>query len=200
VLGIVSGVLAKEVIVGTLDTVYGRLAEEAAPATGEEPPFELMDALRSAAATVPANLSEVGASLLDPLGLEVGELSDQGLAAGEQGVFAGTFGAMEQRFDGRAGAFAYLLFVLLYFPCVATIGVIVRETSRAWAAFVAAWSTGIAFAAATLFYQSATFELHPVSSTLWIAGLTVALIAVLLVLRTWAGNGRRSRDPLGADA
>jgi Fe2+ transport system protein B len=43
----------------------------------------------------------------------------------------GTFGAMAERFDGQAGAFAYLLFVLLYFPCVATIGAIVREVRHA---------------------------------------------------------------------
>jgi ferrous iron transport protein B len=31
-------------------------------------------------------------------------------------VDAGTFGAMAKLFDGTAGAFAYLLLVLLYFP------------------------------------------------------------------------------------
>jgi hypothetical protein len=70
---------------------------------------------------------------------------------------------MEERFDGRAGAFAYLLFVLLYFPCVATIAAIVRETGAAWATFVAAWTTGIAYIVATFFYQAATFERDPVS-------------------------------------
>jgi ferrous iron transport protein B len=190
VLGIFSGVLAKEVIVGTLDTVYGRLAEE--DRAGEpEAPFDLLEALGAAAATVPANLSGLGETLLDPLGIGVGDLSERGAAA-EQGVSAGTFGAMEARFDGRAGAFAYLLFVLLYFPCVATIAAIVRETSRAWAAFVAAWSTGIAFVAATLFYQAATFQAHPESSTAWIVGLTVALTGVMLGLRAWARNGRRA--------
>jgi ferrous iron transport protein B len=97
---------------------------------------------------------------------------------------------MEARFDGRIGAFAYLLFVLLYFPCVATIGVIVRETGAAWAGFVAAWTTGIAFITATLFYQAATFERHPVSSGAWIAGLSLLLVVVAVGLRAWARNGR----------
>jgi ferrous iron transport protein B len=198
VLGIFSGVLAKEVIVGTLDTVYGRLAEEELPPT-EEGSFDLFQALRGAAATVPANLAHLRGTLLDPLGLGVGDLSDQETAARAQGVSAGTFGAMEARFDGRAGAFAYLLFVLLYFPCVATIGAIVRETSRAWAAFVAAWSTGIAFVAATLFYQVATFQAHPVSSAAWILGLLLGLSGVLLGLRAWARNGQRT-GPMEAEA
>jgi ferrous iron transport protein B len=201
VLGIFSGVLAKEVIVGTLDSLYGRLAAEASP-VNEPPPFDLGDALAAAAATVPANLAAVGGSLLDPLGLGVGDLSDRSQAAESQGVSAGTFGAMEARFDGRAGAFAYLLFVLLYFPCVATVAAIVRESGRPWAAFVAAWSTGIAFVTATLFYQAATFERHPASATAWMLGLSVAMALVMLALRAWARNGRRDGTlaPAEADA
>jgi len=93
---------------------------------------------------------------------------------------------MEARFDGWIGAFAYLLFVLLYFPCVATIGVVVRETGMAWAKFVAAWTTGIAFITATLFYQADSFERHPIGSGGWILGLSLFLALVILGLRAWA--------------
>jgi ferrous iron transport protein B len=199
VLGIFSGVLAKEVIVGTLDSLYGRLAAEAQPAA-EAGPFDLGASLAAAVATVPANLVAVGENLLDPLGLRVGDLSDRERLAVEQGVSAGTFGAMEQRFDGRIGAFAYLLFVLLYFPCVATIGAIVREVGAPWAAFVATWSTAIAFVTATIFYQAATFERHPASSLAWIIGLSIALTLVLVGLRSWARNGRAGLAEAQADA
>jgi len=191
VLGIVSGVLAKEVIVGTLDTVYGSLADAAAPAPADDGDFDLGAALLAALATVPANLAEIGASLADPLGLNVGDLGDRAGVAAEQAVATGTFGAMEARFDGRAGAFAYLLFVLLYFPCVATIGAIVREAGAPWAAFVAAWTTGIAYVAATLFYQTATFERHPGSSAAWIIAAVLVLGAVFAGLRAWARRGAR---------
>jgi len=187
VLGVLSGVLAKEVIVGTLDTLYGRLAGSGAGGSGEEA-FDLVAALSEAAATVPANLAEVADRLLDPLGF--GDLGDPMRGAEAEGVASGTFGAMEARFDGRVGAFAYLLFVLLYFPCAATIGAIVRETGPAWAAFVAAWSTGVAYVTASLFYQAATFERHPVSSAAWIIGLSLALLLVVAGLRAWARNGR----------
>ena len=189
VVGIISGVLAKEVIVGTLDSLYTRIAHEEQPQNGEEA-FDLWGALATAAASVPENLAEVADGLLDPLGLSVGDLTDRQQVAAEQAVTSGTFGAMEARFDGRIGAFAYLLFVLLYFPCVATIGVIVREAGMAWAGFVAAWTTGIAFIASTLFYQSATFERHPLSSGIWIASLSILLVLVVLGLRSWARNGR----------
>ncbi len=190
VLGIVSGVLAKEVIVGTLDSLYSRLAAEAAPAQ-EETTFRLGEALTAAAATVPANLAEVGRSLADPLGLQVGEVLDPDAVAAEQSITTGTFGAMAERFDGQAGAFAYLLFVLLYFPCVATIGAIVREAGAPWAAFVATWTTGIAFITATLFYQTATFERHPLSSGIWIGVLLLLLILVFTGLRVWGKRGRQ---------
>ena len=33
-----------------------------------------------------------------------------------------TLAAMSERFHGESGALAYLLFILLYAPCIATIG------------------------------------------------------------------------------
>jgi len=189
VLGVFSGVLAKEVIVGTLDSLYGRLAQEAAGPVKPEP-FDLPGDLGRAVASIGVHLGELGERLTDPLGLRVGDLSDQDAAAAKQGVRAGTFGAMAARFDGRAGAFAYLLFVLLYFPCVATIGAIVREAGAAWAGFVALWTTGVAYLTATLFYQTATFAQAPVSAGLWIGGCLALFAAVLGGLRLWARNGR----------
>ncbi|MFD2111157.1 Fe(2+) transporter permease subunit FeoB [Thiorhodococcus fuscus] len=191
VLGIFSGVLAKEVIVGTLDSLYGRLAEEEHPTETQEP-FDLWRDLGRAASSIQENLSALGARLLDPLGLDVGDLSDQGLAAEEQGVGSETFNAMTERFDGQAGAFAYLLFVLLYFPCAATIGAIVREAGVRWALFVGAWTTGVAFLAASIFYQTATFERDPLGAGLWIGGGLTLLVGVLVGLRFWAIGARKA--------
>ena len=189
VLGVFSGVLAKEVIVGTLDSLYGRLAEESASAPPPGP-FSLGRDLQAALGSVAHNLGELGARVTDPLGLRVGDLSDQAAAAADQGVRTGTFGAMAARFDGQAGAFAYLLFVLLYFPCVATMGAIVREAGAAWAGFVALWTTGVAYLSATVFYQAATFQRDPLDASLWMGGLLLLFAGVLTGLRIWARNGR----------
>jgi ferrous iron transport protein B len=189
VVGVFSGVLAKEVVVGTLDNLYTRLATDGADPT-DEPPFDLAAALRDAVATVPANLAAVSAAITDPLGLEVVDARD----AASHGVNDVVFGAMHARFDGQAGAFAYLLFVLLYFPCVATIAVIRRETGTAWAAFVATWSTAIAYYTATVFYQAATYARHPQSSLAWIIGLTLMLAFAIVSLRWWARRGGRVSD------
>ena len=51
-------------------------------------------------------------------------------------------------------AYAYLIFILLYFPCVATIAAIKNETgSWRWATFAACYTTVIAWIASALVYQ-----------------------------------------------
>jgi ferrous iron transport protein B len=51
-------------------------------------------------------------------------------------------------------AYAYLIFVLLYFPCVATIAAIRNETgSWRWALFAACYTTIVAWVVSALVYQ-----------------------------------------------
>lgn len=185
--GIVSGVLAKEVVVGSLDSLYANLASDDAEAPTDEPEFRFWGAIGDSFRTIPSNLAAVADTVLDPLGLGFG---DSGSVTEQQGVHQGTLGAMATRFDGRIGAFAYLLFVLLYFPCVATLGAIVREAGRAWAAFVAFWTTSLAYYVSVTFYQAATFGRHPLSSALWIGSLTAIGFLIVGQLRRWANAGR----------
>jgi ferrous iron transport protein B len=183
--GIFTGILAKEAVVGTLDSIYTRLAEQDAGVSETEEPFNIWTRLSEAVATVPENLAAVRDNILDPLGLDLGDISTIDSAAQSQAVSTDVFGAMAARFDGQAGAFAYLLFILLYFPCVATIGAIVREAGGAWAGFVAIWTTSVAYSASTLYYQAATFSQHTTSSTAWIIGLLAAMAATFIGLRKW---------------
>ncbi|MCG8427974.1 MAG: Fe(2+) transporter permease subunit FeoB [Chromatiales bacterium] len=189
--GIFTGVLAKEVVVGTLDSIYTQLAENEAGGNAEEKPFSLLGTLQEAAASIPENLAAVRDTILDPLGLDVGDLSSTDAAAEAQEVSTGIFGAMASRFDGQAGAFAYLLFILLYSPCVATLGAISREAGHAWMVFVTIWTTGIAFIASTIYYQAATYSAHPGSSLTWIISLSTILLIVVAGLRLWGQNGRQ---------
>lgn len=190
VVGVFSGILAKEVVVGTLDNLYSNLAIDAG--AGDSAENTVWAQLRAAAATVPDNLADLGDKLLDPMGLQIGDLSDAHSAAEEQGVNEGVFGAMHARFDGQAGAFAYLLFVLLYFPCVATIGAIRREAGRHWAAFVAGWTTLVAYITASSFYQIATWSEHPGSSAVWLSLLWSGFGVLVYLLRRW---GQQHREP-----
>ncbi|MEO0885784.1 MAG: nucleoside recognition domain-containing protein, partial [Cyanobacteria bacterium J06648_10] len=184
--GLFTGVFAKEAVVGTLDSLYTQLGENEAIAAGvdlQAEEFDFFGSLGEAFSTIPANLAALSNQLLDPLGLSVGEVTNLESAATEQDVAFTTFGQMALRFDGQAGAFAYLLFVLMYFPCAAAMGAVYRETNSGWTAFVGIWTTGLAYWSATLYYQSATFRQHPVSSAAWIVGLVIALTLTFALLR-----------------
>jgi ferrous iron transport protein B len=188
--GIFTGVLAKEAVVGTLDAIYAQLAIDEAMDEATEAKFSLVDGLSEAFASIPANLAAVGDTLLDPLGIQIGDVSDQTTAAEDQAVSTGTFGAMAARFDGQVGAFAYLLFILMYFPCAAAIAAFHREAGWRWTAFIAIWTTGLGYISAILFYQLATFAQHPAQSMAWSVGLLVLSGLTILTLR-WMGQRHR---------
>lgn len=221
--GIFTGVLAKEAVVGTLDSLYGALGEEAAAAQEPTEPrsqanpkplswradmseeslpaavaeesdvsYDMLGDISEGLATIPANLTDAFGTWLDPLGLDIGDVTDQVAAAEAQEVELGTFGAMNERFGGTAGAFAYLLFVLLYFPCAAAIAAVRRETTARWTLFVGAWTTGLAYVVATVYYQVATFAQHPGSSSAWIAGMLGALALSIFAMRMYGKTIRRA--------
>lgn len=148
--GIFTGIFAKEVVVGTLDALYGGLARQNAE---PEPEQSLAEQLAAAFATVPANLYAVNEQWGDPLGVNVGDLSDGAAAAEEQGVSVDTLSLMRDLFVSPLAAFSYLLFVLLYMPCVATLGAIYKELGAFWAIHSASWNTLLAYAAAVFCYQ-----------------------------------------------
>ena len=193
--GIITGLLAKEVVVGTLDALYSKIDKPVGEAVEEEElPFSLSSSLATALQTIPDNLMGVADNLLDPLGFSVvADISDQEKAAEAQAVDISTFGAMHKRFDGKIGAFAYLLFILLYFPCVAATGAMYRETGTGWTLLGVSWSTGLAYATAVIFYQAATFAEHPMQSSLWI-GVLLAILAITIYIFKIVGNSQSFDD------
>ena len=182
--GIITGILAKEVVVGTLDALYSKIDKPVGELQEEETPFSLSTSLNTAVQTIPDNLGDAIHNLGDPLGLSSVEDSESSeIAAESQGVDVSTFGAMHKRFDGKIGAFAYLLFILLYFPCVAATGAMLRETGTGWTILGVGWSTGLAYATSVIFYQLATFTRHPLQSSLWTIGLLALLFISIYIFK-----------------
>ncbi|MBN2646403.1 MAG: Fe(2+) transporter permease subunit FeoB [Thiotrichales bacterium] len=180
--GLFTGLLAKEVVVGSLDALY----QQAVPAAPET--FNLWQRLSAAAQTVPENLRQLGSSLIDPLGLAAIEsVANQHLVAETQGVSLSTLDKMVTAFDGSVGAYAYLLLILLYFPCVATFAAIKQELGWRWALASGGWSLFLGYAVAVSFYQTATFNQHPESSAFWL-GLFTLLFALLWTLLRAVGR------------
>ncbi|MCK4608124.1 MAG: Fe(2+) transporter permease subunit FeoB [Gammaproteobacteria bacterium] len=125
--GLIGGVVAKEIVIGTLNTLYAK------------------DTPKQSAHSI--------------------------------------YGQMYQRFGGQAAAFAYLLFVLLYFPCVPALATMFKELGWRWATFSMLWNTGIAYSTATLFYQVATFAEHPEYSTITITTVALIFLTVVFTMR-----------------
>jgi len=177
--GIFTGLFAKEVVVGTLDALYS------SDVAASNEAFVLGDALLAALHTVPANLAALAQRLGDPLGLDVGQLDDQSAVAEAQAVQVSTLGTLTAKFGTSAAAFAYLLFVLLYAPCVATIAAIYKEMGGTWAGFSLGWSLVLGYGTAVLYYQIATAAAHPLATAAWGAGMLVLFASGFSLLIRW---------------
>lgn len=184
--GLLTGAMAKEVVVGTLNTLYTAQAlhdDEFDPAS-----FSLRDELKDAVVQTWEGVKEALSLsvLLHPIEASKG---DGEMASGPMGV-------MHSKFSSDAAAYSYLIFVLLYVPCVSVMGAIARESSRRWMMFSILWGTSLAYSLASVFYQLVTFSRHPQSSTviltvvilfnflLWIMLKNVRLQPERLTVRT----------------
>jgi ferrous iron transport protein B len=178
--GLLTGVLAKEVVIGTLNALYSQLSHVTElQANG----FSFFGGLRDAWLSIPANLAGLGGALGNPF------LAEAPIHTLSQGIY----GVMYQRFGGQVGAMAYLLFVLLYFPCVSTTAAMLREVHKGWVIFSVCWTTGLAYIVAVIFYQLATCLQHPVISFCWVAGLVLVLLLTVLIVRYLAAVQTRER-------
>ncbi|MDR0233466.1 MAG: Fe(2+) transporter permease subunit FeoB [Zoogloeaceae bacterium] len=184
--GIITGALAKEAVVGTLNTLYGQIAhsENGHEGQPDDEDFSFWQSLREVAATVPEALGELSGKALDPLGATGAERSVE-----EGNIPETTFTTMHRLFGSTAAAFSYLLLILLYFPCVAALGAIRQEAGTRWMLFVALWNTALGFGVATLCYQALMFSHHPFTSALWLTGIPVFFCLALLGM---ARHGKRN--------
>jgi ferrous iron transport protein B len=171
--GLFTGMFAKEAIVGTLDALYA----EPEDTTDDGSPPDLVAAAVEALRTISTELIALGDALGDPLGISIGDVSDAEAVAEEQEVRGSTLTNMAALFSGPFAAFCYLVFILLYAPCVAVLGAVNKEAGWRWTVLVFGWCTGLAYITATVIYQIGTFMTNPLFSSLWI----VAMISVLLI-------------------
>ena len=203
--GIFTGILAKEAVVGTMNSLYDAMArteneknataadsvgEGAAAQEEEDSGWSLAAILAEAGTSIVDNLKDMTGAFADPLGVSVGDLSDTEAAAEEQGVAVDSIAVMQKLFGSQLAAFAYLMMVLLYMPCVAAIAAVYREAGAAWTLFLAAWTTVLGYSAATIVYRVGTFAEDPVYAVTAI-GISVALLAGLVAfMRSWVSKNR----------
>lgn len=160
--GLLSGLIAKEVVVGTLNTLYAPEVQAEAP--------DLLLKLQDTTHVLADGLHDLVDSITNPLAAKAtsAQLSSDAQVA------------LVAHFSSASSAFAYLLFVLLYFPCVSVIATMNKEVKMRWTMFAVVWTTALAYGAAVLFYQYANL-----ARTSWQAGAwTIAIFTILYFITT----------------
>ena len=139
---LVPGFIAKEVVVGTLGQIY--LGEQAAAPA----PLSLWAGVQGAVTatwdTIKTSVSAIPTVLALP-SLSTDTTADQKTPLAQ---------ALAAAFTPAAGL-AYLVFVLLYTPCIVTVGAIAQEHGRRIAWLTVAYQMGIAWGMGFLTYQVA---------------------------------------------
>jgi ferrous iron transport protein B len=138
---LVTGFMAKEIVVSTMSQIYLGQEEISSPVQ-----TSLMD-----------DLQEMGVGLMDAvinsgkifLSIIPGVNLVDEEAASQDTVLSL---ALREHFTPLSAA-ALLVFVLLYVPCVATLGAIKHEFGTSWAVLSAAYQTVVAWLMALLVYQ-----------------------------------------------
>jgi len=146
---LLTGFVAKEVVVGTMAQVYG--IEDA---TVEGPSPSIGDSAREigtgfAGAMLGALKATPGIIGID-LADDTSEDEPSSLMAAIRVSFEESSGG-----HGAAAALAFLVFVLLYTPCMAAVAAIRQETSARWMWMSIVGQTAIAWAFAVVFFQGA---------------------------------------------
>ncbi len=148
VVALFAGLFAKEAIIGSLNSLYasmaGSLDEE------EEEVIAVLPTLKEAVQSIGGNFMDT-LGTLDLLGVGLTTKSQEEIGE-EVEADEVVFNRIAQNFTPFSG-FAYLLFVLMYFPCLAVVGAARQEMGGGFALVLVMYATLVAWALATLFYQ-----------------------------------------------
>jgi ferrous iron transport protein B len=135
--GLVSGLFAKEAVVGTLDAMYSQIDGHMGE---EEQERTIPQKLADACVAVRTNLAAVKL----PFDLRASEAESIETEFQE---------SLKRRFPNTAAVYAYLLFVLLYTPCIAAMAAMYKEIGLRWTIFAVIYQAMIAWLTATVFYR-----------------------------------------------
>jgi ferrous iron transport protein B len=103
--------------------------------------------------------------------------------------------ALEGLFANQHAAVSYLIFVLLYFPCISVTTAIARESRSFWAAFSVIWSTSLAYISAMLYYQFCTKNLSTLILMQITMGCLLYLLLLIFLLKQKVKADKRTRVP-----
>ena len=173
ILSLFAGLLAKEVVIGALEAFH--FHSSLLTISPEVCLAEFIQALSE------AQQGFLSLTLYTPLVLDV-DLQAQGY--------------LQEIFPSKHSAISYMIFVLLYFPCLSVTATIAKESHRIWALFSSLWSTIIAYICATLYYQF--FSPHFTTSSYigYVALSAIAITLMILWLKSQVGKMNSNQIPM----
>lgn len=182
IVGIFTGIFAKEVVIGTLNSLYS--AEDKGDGDAA---FDFMEGIKSAFLTIPENLSDLLGNFFDPFGFstinnDIGNLEDE-LSIADSAVTK-----IETSFGSKAAVMAYLIFILLYTPCVSALGAVYREAGLRWTLFVGSWTFLVAWLFASAYYQYTQLDISP-NALSWLIGFMVSFIFIIVIMKCVGKGG-----------
>ena len=170
-----TGIFAKEAIVGTLNSLYSIEDQAGVGEADDEEGFSLKETAKDAFISIPENLAGVFGKLANPLGVKEAIEESEDV---ENDEVASAMKGMRAHFSlGKWQVFAYLLFILLYVPCLAALGTAFRELGRFYGTLMVVFQTVIGWSFSVLFFQLAVG-----GSALWICIAAALLVGVVVAL------------------
>jgi ferrous iron transport protein B len=145
---IFTGLFAKESVIGTMKGLYGQ--DDAGVAEPEDEEYSLVGGLKEAFVSIPENLSGVWSGLIDPLGFAGAE---EEAHDGSEDENKSTIDSLKRHFPkGVHQMYSFLLFVLLYIPCLAATGVVFREIGKLYGTIFVGYLTLLGWSVATIYH------------------------------------------------
>jgi ferrous iron transport protein B len=143
---LISGFVAKEVVVSTFEQTYGATASDDADRPG------LLASLADTATGFGAATRDAALALPGVVGID---LTGGGGAADEVDIAVPLRAGFDESSGGHGGlaAVAFLAFVLLYVPCMATVAAIRHELGSRWAVVSVGLNLTVAWLAAVAVFQ-----------------------------------------------
>lgn len=160
--GIFTGIFAKESVIGTLNSIYDNLDKDVKKTEKDE---KLNFWQNIADSFKEIQIGFAGDTEVNNADIEMEHRK------------------MHDLFEGKNNAFAFLLFILLYSPCLATIAAIYNETNWKWTVFSVSYQTILAWIIAALFFQITKIPSSPAESLLWVITLLASLSIIVFILK-----------------
>jgi len=175
---LISGIFAKESIVGTLNAIYIQ-----SDLSDTSKKFNIIKDIKESFISIYYNLKKL---LFDDIAgiLKFLLFKEKSKNNTEESQYDNKFlTAMKSHFSkGWIQAFSYLIFVLIYFPCIGAFGTIIKETGIIMGIFIALYLTILAWIISTLFFQ--IFLGHML---LWIV---IPLLMIIIIIGIFYILGR----------